>query len=134
MRPTETMTFKIAIVSVTDDLHALVIQKAMAKHDDVTCHVVEANRMCGASILGWSNVPSVTLIQQVQTRSGVALDVSELDVIWWRRVNHEQLTPPYITDPAHVDLINNDCGAALLGLLLNEFRGRWVSEIGRAHV
>jgi hypothetical protein len=46
MRPSQ-----IAIVSVMDDLHSLIIQKALARYDDLQCHIVESNRICGSAVL-----------------------------------------------------------------------------------
>jgi glutathione synthase/RimK-type ligase-like ATP-grasp enzyme len=51
-----------------------------------------------------------------------------LNVIWWRRANLHQRLPEDITEPSHIDLINNDCRTALQGILLSEFHGRWVSN------
>lgn len=41
---------------------------------------------------------------------------------------YPQSIPPTITGPAHIDLIDNDCRAALVGLLLNEFQGTWINH------
>jgi hypothetical protein len=112
-----------------DDLHALIIQKALEKYNDLKCHIVQSDRICGSGVLSWSNVKEGNFECRLPVRDGsVALDVSGLDVIWWRRVGFPQQIPSTITDPAHVDVIENDCRASLSGLLLNEFRGTWINH------
>jgi glutathione synthase/RimK-type ligase-like ATP-grasp enzyme len=41
---------------------------------------------------------------------------------------YPQDIPSTITDAAQIDVIDNDCRAALAGLLLNEFRGTWINH------
>lgn len=117
---------QIAILSLADDLHALVIRKALEDRYDVTCSVIETERICGSSGLNWSNVDSVPTA--LQTMTGDCLDVRTLDLVWWRRVSTPQLVPSDITDPAQMDFITNDCREAVLGLFLNEFCGTWISD------
>jgi glutathione synthase/RimK-type ligase-like ATP-grasp enzyme len=54
--------------------------------------------------------------------------VTSLDAIWWRRAHFPQQIPADVTDPVHVDLINNECLTALSGMLLNEFSGVWINH------
>lgn len=118
---------QIAITSFHDDLHALIIQHAMAKYRDVRCHIIESNRICSSTGLSWSNASNFeSKIPVIDSRN--ALDVRELNLIWWRRSTLPQQIPPAISDPAHRDLIENDCRIALTGILLNEFRGTWISH------
>jgi glutathione synthase/RimK-type ligase-like ATP-grasp enzyme len=120
---------EIAIVSVENDLHGLIIQKALEKYHDLKCHIIQSDRICASAALSWSNVAESNFECRVPVRDGdEALAVSKLDVIWWRRVGFPQQIPPDITDPTHLDVIENDCRAALLGLLLNEFRGSWINH------
>lgn len=123
MRPCQ-----MAIVSMADDLHALIIQKALEKYDDLTNHFVPSDHICGNSVLNWSNVEEGNFECRLPVKDGLALDVSKLDVVWWRRVGSPQKIPSSITDEAHLDVIQNDCRAALSGLLLNEFRGTWINH------
>jgi hypothetical protein len=46
---------KIAIVTIKDDLHALIIQKALRKYENVQCDIVESNHISGRAVLSWSN-------------------------------------------------------------------------------
>jgi glutathione synthase/RimK-type ligase-like ATP-grasp enzyme len=68
------------------------------------------------------------LLTTLPTRAGSFIDVRKLNVIWWRRSNFPQKTPDDVTDLNHIDLINNECRTALLGVLLNEFSGIWINE------
>jgi glutathione synthase/RimK-type ligase-like ATP-grasp enzyme len=118
---------RIAIVSAEDDLHTVVIQKELLRRSDVACDIVQSDRIAGSAALTWSNAED-RYAARVPTAAGEKLPVHDIDVIWWRRVGYPQQLPAYVTDPAHVDLINNDCRVALAGLLLNEFRGTWINH------
>ena len=120
--------YQVGILTIENDLHALAIQKAFDDYNDVICHIVETDLLSDGAGLNWSSIDNPDLRCSVPTRNGKLLDVSKLDVIWWRRTNSPQKVPPDVTDPIHIDLINNECRAALLGLLFNEFSGSWVSD------
>ena len=121
--------YEMAIVSIGDDLHGLIIQKALERYHDLKCHIIQSDRICASGALSWTNVAESNFAGKLPARDcGEALNVSKLDVIWWRRVGFPQEIPPDITDPIHRDVIENDCRAALLGLLLNEFRGTWINH------
>jgi hypothetical protein len=118
----------IAVFTIGDDLHALAIQKALENYADVSYHIVETNRMCASSALSWSGGDYSDAGARVANRQGEPLDISQVDLIWWRRVNGPQTMPPTITNPIHVDVINNDCRAALLGIALTSFSGCWIND------
>lgn len=59
---------------------------------------------------------------------GQEVVVGELDVVWWRRLTGEPQIPVKLPQNSGVrSLVVNDCQAALLGLLLTEFQGTWIS-------
>jgi glutathione synthase/RimK-type ligase-like ATP-grasp enzyme len=118
----------VAVFSFENDLHALAVRHALEERHEVTCHVVETDRLCDNPGLNWSNVADPDLPCTLPTREGSRLDVRSLDAIWWRRPHFPQQIPPDVTDPVHVDLINNECLTALSGLLLNEFSGVWINH------
>jgi len=124
------MTYQahIAILSIQNDLHALAIQNVFNNYDDIVCHIIETDSLSSKSSLIWSNLNNTDFPSRITNKDGKYLDVSKLDLIWWRRVNSPQKVPAYVTDPVHIDLINNDCATALLGLLLNDFTGTWLNE------
>ena len=48
--------------------------------------------------------------------------------MWWRRPHRPQTLSEQISNPLHAQVTNNDCTAALTGVLLNEFVGTWVND------
>src|SRR5687768_4255705 len=112
---------QIAICSIAGDMHALAIQEALRTAGDVAVHLVETDRLSGIPALTWWDAPAENAPCILPTGSGTPLAVGDLDVVWWRRIEFPQHLPPLLTDPAHRDLVYNDCNAALLGMLLTEF-------------
>jgi glutathione synthase/RimK-type ligase-like ATP-grasp enzyme len=92
----------------------------------VDCHIVESNNISGSTGLSWSSIEQSRCT--LPSASGDLLQVRDVDVIWWRRPHHPQTVSDKISDPVHVQVINNDCTAALTGLLLNEFAGIWIND------
>lgn len=92
----------------------------------MACVIIETDRLAGSGRLTWSNVSDIRAT--LPTDDGGSVDVSSLDVVWWRRVNAQPQIPPGVTDSAHRQLITNDCRTALLGVMLDQFTGRWVSD------
>lgn len=116
----------IAIFTIENDLHALAVKHALADRKDVACHIVETDRVCNSSGFKWST-EAESFECTAPTRDGLVLPIAEVDLIWWRRFNVQKV-PPHVTQPEHVDLINNDCAAALGGAVMNEFQGVWVND------
>ncbi|ROP33631.1 ATP-grasp domain-containing protein [Couchioplanes caeruleus] len=113
----------IAILSLRNDLHALLVQQELRQREGVICSVIETDRLAGSGGITWSD--NVCLLP---SHEGDLVDVRELDLIWLRRFNVPQVVPPFVTDPAQIQVIRNDCHWALLGLLVTEFRGTWISD------
>jgi glutathione synthase/RimK-type ligase-like ATP-grasp enzyme len=82
--------------------------------------------------MNWSDSGGCVDECRLPTRSGDPVDVRTLDVMWWRRVQREQRLPWSLGDSAQVDLVNNDCSAALVGTLLTRFHGVWINDPIRA--
>lgn len=120
---------QIAMVSHADDLHALAVRDALHKnYGDVVCSFVECDRIANNCDLQWSATRDGSRSSTLPSVDGNAIHPADLDAIWWRRANRPQNLPKDITNPVHIDLINNDSRAALLGILLADFRGRWVCD------
>lgn len=117
----------IAICSLATDFHALIIKAALDKKDDIVCHIVETDRVCGSGSLSWTNIPEY-MSCRLPSSTGTEIDVSTLDAIWWRRGSRPQEKPEWIDSPADADLIDRDSRDGLLGLLLSRFRGTWISH------
>jgi hypothetical protein len=119
---------RIAIVTIEHDLHALAVKAALAKHKDVDCFIIECNCLSGNSGLSWHRSRRFGCHAQLRVAAGLFLPVRDLDVIWWRRANSSQIIPDTLTHADHIDVINNDCRTGLLGVLLTEFHGIWISD------
>jgi hypothetical protein len=87
---------------------------------------VETDRIPDRGGLNWSTVDGFPAT--VPNASGEKVAIDALNLIWWRRVKHLPQIPPDISDSSFIQLITNDSRAALLGALLNEFTGVWVSK------
>jgi hypothetical protein len=59
--------------------------------------------------------------------AGREVVVGDLDVVWWRRLTGEPRIPVGLPDENVRTVVVNDCQAALLGLLLTDFEGTWIS-------
>lgn len=121
-------TYQIGIVTNAADLHGIAIQKALQSYDDVNCHVVESDNMCGNPTINWSSTrkgsrESYPLLDRENQR----ISLKNLDVIWWRRFNYKQRIVG-IDDEVVTDLINNECTEGLLGVMMTEFLGTWISS------
>jgi glutathione synthase/RimK-type ligase-like ATP-grasp enzyme len=117
---------RVAIFSLANDFHALIIQKMLEDNYNIICSIIETDHICGNPGLTWSNLNSYTPV--LLNANGEHIDVRTLDLIWWRRGKVFLQIPPDICNSAHLDLITNDCRFALLGILLNEFQGVWISD------
>ena len=119
---------RVAILSFENDIHALAVQQRLHTYDSIICSIVETNRICDSLHLCWSDRDTREFSHTLPARGGELLNVGELDVVWWRRARMPQKVPSSVTDPIHIDLINNECRTALVGLLLNKFSGTWINE------
>jgi glutathione synthase/RimK-type ligase-like ATP-grasp enzyme len=117
---------RIAIATIQEDLHALVIREFLEHKLGVRCDILETDRIPDRGALNWSTVDGFPAT--IPNASGEKVAVEALNLIWWRRANHLPQIPPDISDASFVQLITNDSRAALLGVLLNEFMGTWVSD------
>lgn len=118
---------RVLIVSAESDLHAIIIQDALRKLPDTLCDILSSDRIAGAGVLNWST-DRIRVCASLPIAGGKQVGARDIDVIWWRRAGYPQQVPQGISNPAHIDLINNDCRVALAGVLLNEFRGTWINH------
>lgn len=120
---------RVAILTRHDDFHAYVARQVLAERD-VECSIVLTDSMAWDGGLSWS-IADATLDEAtpsvVRDADGREVAVAELDVVWWRRLTGEPRIPVAIPDGAQ-ELVVNDCRAALLGMLLTDFGGTWISH------
>lgn len=116
----------ILIVTVADDLHAEAIRHRLRTRFGADCSIVECDRVSHNATINWCR----------ENRGGRCVlgskhgpvDMSECTAIWWRRARSTQADPSVAANDAYVDLVNNDCRAALFGSLLSMFGGAWISH------
>lgn len=127
-KPHPDLPVSLAILTFADDLHALMIQAALRSRNHARCSIIEADKLAdhalGVTWLAPSTEPSFLL----PTRDGGAIDIADVDLIWFRRWNHPQQASRNIDDVAAAEVINRSCSTALLGGLLTGFSGAWVSS------
>ena len=118
---------RAAIVTVEEDLHAFAVKQALEERHGVECAIIESDALADSAGLSWSEGPQ-TFTATLPAREGREVEVGALDVLWWRRYDGVARIPADVSDPAAIDVITNDCRATLMGILLTEFHGAWVSH------
>lgn len=114
----------ILILTVTDDLHAIVVQRHVRAAGHPECHIVECDRIAQRDFLSYGvNYP---LGDRVLTSEGCRISISDATLGWLRRARSTQVIDRVVDDEANV-VINNDCRGGLSGLLAAHFRGKWIS-------
>ena len=115
---------RIAILTRRSDFHAHAVQWALSERG-VDCAIVETEALAVAGGMTWSPAGLGAVLRDVE---GAEVEVAALDVAWWRRLTGEPVLPDGLDDPDARDLVERECRATLVGLMLTDFRGRWVSH------
>jgi hypothetical protein len=123
---------EMAIVTFEGDIHAYLVQEAMARSHGIEVAIVAADRIPAAGGLSWNDAGSwndaasepVTL----PTEDGGTVDVRALRLVWWRRCEGKTEVPDRVRNPAMRELVGKDSLSALRGALLAEFTGTWISD------
>jgi hypothetical protein len=116
---------RVAIFTRANDFHAYAIQHTLRARG-IGCGIVETDALAGSGGLSWSTEGEAPAV--LPDEDGDRIPVADLDLVWWRRLTGEPQIPESVRDEAARDLVASDCRATLVGLALNEFRGRWVSH------
>ena len=121
---------RLAVVTVADDLHALVLRKVLRDRHATDLAIIHSDRLAATGLVNWSADASRPAI--LPDCEGRPVDLAALEVLWWRRPSGKGWNPhsgflSSVTDEAARDLIYNDCVAALNGIVQAEFRGTWVN-------
>jgi hypothetical protein len=114
---------RIAIFSLKDELHGLVVQDALRKRG-VACDYVATNDLLAHGGLVWGHGGPA----RVRSDEGDWFEVEELDAIWWRRAYQEQLAHPGVERADELRLATAEWRSALLGSLLSDFHGVWIND------
>ncbi|MFI6518134.1 RimK family alpha-L-glutamate ligase [Spirillospora sp. NPDC050679] len=118
---------RIAVVTHERDLHAHAVKAEMERRYPARVHIFESDHFSRAPGLSWS--PSEKAGSVFPAADGTAVELRELDAIWFRRLGNTRTSAnPEVTDPVDRELIHVDTNAAALGMLTTEFRGRWVDR------
>src|SRR5690242_6185551 len=118
------MKTTVGIVAPADDTHALVVKDRIEARHGATCHILPGNALAVAGGLSWSSDGQMS---HLRSASGEDVDVAALDACWFRRGPWTQILPE-AADPEYAPQIHAAGEAAVLGLLLDEFRGAWVNH------
>jgi glutathione synthase/RimK-type ligase-like ATP-grasp enzyme len=121
------MAKSILLVTLTGDIHGLAVQAAIRRRG-AACHIIESDQISSRESINYSVSTGGKEAGVYRTSDNELIDVSEIDVIWWRRFGSHQRIESDGLDQAHRSLIDNDCAGALAGSLHNLFRGWWVSS------
>lgn len=114
---------KIAIFTIKDDLHALVIQQEILSRGGC-CQVIEADVLWQKKIHIGFNSESF----QLPDRDNKPVKINELDVIWWRRSVREQRYVDEVPPEDERRYMNNEFEATVFGVVNAVFKGRWISK------
>ncbi len=117
----------VAILTLRNDLHALLVRHELCQVSDVACHIVETDQIAGTGLLTWTSDRLSTAIPCVQTSAPERLNVKALDVVWLRRLHvaHEYIAR---MEPIPAEVVSNDCRAAVMGMFLTDFTGTWIND------
>lgn len=115
----------IALFSLEKDLHAHAVAHALRQRPGVNCHLIVTDAMIDSGGLRWTNTRSGR--GELRTYDGQWIEIADLDLVWWRRVNQPQLPHPQINDETIRDLVDNEWRAAISGLVQERFQGVWVN-------
>jgi glutathione synthase/RimK-type ligase-like ATP-grasp enzyme len=116
---------RIGIITYGDDPHGHFIKKKIEEQHGAWCCLIPSDELALRGGLTWSlQVGAPALLPTID---GQTVDVTTLNAQWYRRTSSKQKLP----DGADADYelhINRSVERALEGILLNEFKGRWVSH------
>lgn len=117
---------RIGIVTRADDFHAYVVRHALWSRG-ITCSIIASDGLSTVGGMSWST-PRCSRPATVNDIDGAAVPVQDLDLVWWRRLTGEPRLPGAVKDEAARDVIVNDSRATLLGMMLTDFGGTWISR------
>lgn len=116
---------KIGIFSLEADLHAHAILHEL-KCMGIDGHFFATDSQIEDGGLTWSLLHrNQTILKDYE---GVEVYISDLELIWWRRVNQPQKNPELFNDNDSFDLVCNEWRSALFGAVSDSFNGIWVNN------
>ena len=115
----------ILIVTVADDLHALVVQERVRSAGLDGCFIIECDRVAQRDFLSYGVNHAIR--GRVLTSEHRSVSVDEGTVLWFRTSRSKQIVQVEVDGDDARAIIDNDCRGALTGLLATHFRGKWIS-------
>lgn len=119
------MNVAIGILTRRDDIHAVAVQRSIENRHLARCHILAGNELAGSGALSWSGAADAPSV--FRDLRGELVEISGLDAMWMRRLAIHQILSDEI-DAKYADDIHLSCWTAILGHVITEFRGAWVSD------
>jgi hypothetical protein len=117
----------ILIVTATNDLHAIAIRDKARELGYSEIHIFECDRIAQRFALSY-RVDRNGMTDRLVVSDGKEISVSDVKIIWLRRMRSDQFLTFPIKDVAARDIINNDCRGGFLGFLSVKYKGKWISN------
>jgi hypothetical protein len=119
------MEARIGIFTYGDDPHGHLIKKKLEERHGAWCCLIPCNELALRGGLTWSTHGEEPAL--LPTVDGRTVDVKSLDALWYRRTSAKQPLPDGVDDAYH-PYIHSTVERVVEGILVSEFRGRWVSH------
>jgi hypothetical protein len=119
------MTPRIGIITYGNDPHGFVVQKKIEERHGAWCCLIPSDELAVRGGLTWSSHDEARPV--LPTMDGQTVDVTTLDALWYRRTTTKQTLPEGV-DEDYAMHIYKSIERVVEGILLDEFRGRWISH------
>lgn len=114
-RPPDRHPPRVAVFTVKNDIHALLLRARLNSDFGIACHIVESEELSLAGDLSWTGDEAWLLDSE-----GDRVDPSALDLIWWRRCNRQR---GYRGHEPQDRVVSRGSADALHGLVWTSFHG-----------
>jgi glutathione synthase/RimK-type ligase-like ATP-grasp enzyme len=115
----------ILIVTISDDLHALAVQRSVRASGYEECLIVECDRIAQRDVLSYG--VNFDMHDRILTSCGRIVSLSDAKVLWMRTIAWHQILRLEVEDEKTRTVINNDTRGGLMGYLTTHFDGKWIS-------
>lgn len=105
----------VAVFTVRNDLHALLLRERLRDEFGISCHIVETEELSLAGDFSWACEGAWLLDSE-----GERVDPADLDLVWWRRCNRQR---GYRGDDVQDRVVSRSSADALHGLVWTSFCG-----------
>ena len=119
------MNVAIGILSKRGDIHAVAVKRAIEQRHPARCHILAGKELAGSGGLSWSGASDAPSV--LPDLDGELVEIARLGALWVRRLPIQQVLPDEV-DPTYAEDIHLSCWTGVLGHLITEFHGAWVSD------